>query len=665
VLSLEQFSARTGSVTLVTGLPGMGKTMSALRALSQVPDHAVVWCGDEDEVSSLRALLTSSALPRAVLIDGLERASSAFVGELERAVVTHRETAWCVTSRRYVQLAGATLVTMTFLGDEEASELLNSMLVSRGIDKIEEPDLASLVRASGGNPENVSRIVDAIELYGARDVTRGVVSIPDATESLVAVLYEELDREELEVLEFATLFQGPFQAHDLRARGEHLIGALRELLHRGALVRVPTEPPGFSLHESLARQVRVRIELTSTEDAWTTSALAIRALRMGKLEEAQRYAELAGALARNDLERARVHDVSASIARSSSSPDEALVSYDVALELLEDGHTPTATHIRINRATALWEKGQHHEATREILGLLDECRQQGDRKREGIVLSNYGVMVQHEGRLDEAAELMADALRIHREVGHRRFEGIGLADLGMLDHERGVTARALERCEAAIQTLQEIEDLRHDGVLRAASAALRTRLGLALGDADFEEMRMHHRALQDADSIEAIDLYERLTTVYRSPLSEDLEVFEDEEYASRSDEVRLAARILADVTTAIMGGEALVVDRHSRKFKRSRQSEWSNLGTRQAYSQVFDAVLDARQLGAEPLTLEQVYSVGWPNEDISPESMRNRVHVALSALRRMGLRGVLVHRDGGYSLSMDVPVLCIEGDSGA
>lgn len=54
------------------------------------------------------------------------------------------------------------------------------------------------------------------------------------------------------------------------------------------------------------------------------------------------------------------------------------------------------------------------------------------------------------------------------------------------------------------------------------------------------------------------------------------------------------------------------------------------------------------------MTTVQLLSVGWPGESPDIESGANRVYVAISTLRRMGLRGVIVRRDGGYALAVRV-----------
>jgi hypothetical protein len=64
----------------------------------------------------------------------------------------------------------------------------------------------------------------------------------------------------------------------------------------------------------------------------------------------------------------------------------------------------------------------------------------------------------------------------------------------------------------------------------------------------------------------------------------------------------------------------------------------------------------------DPSSVEELVRVGWPNdgETLSRSKAKNRVHVALHALRRTGLEGLIVTVDAGYYL--DAEVHLIAGD---
>jgi len=68
----------------------------------------------------------------------------------------------------------------------------------------------------------------------------------------------------------------------------------------------------------------------------------------------------------------------------------------------------------------------------------------------------------------------------------------------------------------------------------------------------------------------------------------------------------------------------------------------------------------ARSHGEHPgaaLSLDDLLAIGWPGQRVVPCAGANRVHVALTTLRNMGLRGQLILRRNGYLLD---PALRVE-----
>jgi hypothetical protein len=53
---------------------------------------------------------------------------------------------------------------------------------------------------------------------------------------------------------------------------------------------------------------------------------------------------------------------------------------------------------------------------------------------------------------------------------------------------------------------------------------------------------------------------------------------------------------------------------------------------------------------------DELLEAGWPGERVGPEAGFARVRNALSTLRKMGLRDVLLTRDDGYLLDPAVPI---------
>lgn len=58
----------------------------------------------------------------------------------------------------------------------------------------------------------------------------------------------------------------------------------------------------------------------------------------------------------------------------------------------------------------------------------------------------------------------------------------------------------------------------------------------------------------------------------------------------------------------------------------------------------------------DALGLDELLGAGWPDERIAQAAAINRVHVALTTLRKLGLRGVLQSGERGYLLDPTVAI---------
>lgn len=64
----------------------------------------------------------------------------------------------------------------------------------------------------------------------------------------------------------------------------------------------------------------------------------------------------------------------------------------------------------------------------------------------------------------------------------------------------------------------------------------------------------------------------------------------------------------------------------------------------------------------QPLGTRALITAGWPDERILPRAARNRLHVALHRLRRLGLTSVLRCASGGWLVASDVALELRERD---
>ena len=105
---------------------------------------------------------------------------------------------------------------------------------------------------------------------------------------------------------------------------------------------------------------------------------------------------------------------------------------------------------------------------------------------------------------------------------------------------------------------------------------------------------------------------------------------------------------------------ALVVGADGRWFKTAGRAPIHLLRQR-AMRLILDRLVSQRLDGdGAGLSVAAIFAAGWPDENIKAQSMQNRVHVALSKLRKLGLNDLLLSRDDGYLLDPLVPVVRVE-----
>ncbi|MEM9069470.1 MAG: AAA family ATPase [Myxococcota bacterium] len=75
-----------------------------------------------------------------------------------------------------------------------------------------------------------------------------------------------------------------------------------------------------------------------------------------------------------------------------------------------------------------------------------------------------------------------------------------------------------------------------------------------------------------------------------------------------------------------------------------------DLSRARAARRVFRALLEAD----ESLDIDALFSFGWPGQRIGALSARNRVHVTLARLRKLGLRDTIVRDENGWQLVADI-----------
>jgi hypothetical protein len=76
------------------------------------------------------------------------------------------------------------------------------------------------------------------------------------------------------------------------------------------------------------------------------------------------------------------------------------------------------------------------------------------------------------------------------------------------------------------------------------------------------------------------------------------------------------------------------------------------IGSRRALRRILSALIEQhRRRPGEAIAVSELVEAGWPGESLIFEAAANRVYVALSSLRKLGLGGVIERCDGGWRLT--------------
>jgi predicted ATPase/Flp pilus assembly protein TadD len=339
--------------------------------------------------------------------------------------------------------------------------------------------------------------------------------------------------------------------------------------------------------------------------------------------------------------------------------DEAQRCYEESLDLAGRCASPpleAAAHRDLGNVLSqrgLFERARAHYAEALARSPHDDLR------LEGVVRGNLGIIALDEGDLELAASSLKRAHVCFRRIGDRTYEAHLLVYAGITEFELGKPHEAGELYQQAIETLAEVGDARMEGIARAACAVARAALGeRGAAENDLAVASRRLASIEDASLLALLGVSRAHVALLSAPLGDDLAarreaeraLTEAEAHAAHSDDLRFARRALLRA----MPSERFVF--HPQGFI-APDGKHINLARRLTLARLLD-VLVARRLDAPgvPLTLEALMEAGWPGERVLPIAALNRVRVAVTALRNMGLRRVLIFREGGHLLDPEVPI---------
>jgi len=324
------------------------------------------------------------------------------------------------------------------------------------------------------------------------------------------------------------------------------------------------------------------------------------------------------------------------------------------------------------------------ELHEQALALYTEL---GDERGAAVVLHNAGLIIQEQGKLEEAEAIFLQAHRLHVASGHLRFEGVALFDLAGLYCERDLWAKAYAESERALRVLRAAGDRR----LAALALSTRGACSAALGQvdaarADLEQVEVQLAAIDDRVFLQVVETQRGhldLALALRAYASgADRECAAHLQRASAragrgsagppksrrraapqsvSDEQRLAARILRKAV-----GRHRELDRglcvaSDRSWLRGPGAERSAVSSKKVLRRILAAFVERRlSAPSSPLTPDELVRRGWPDERVASGAAGNRLQVALTQLRKLGLERALIRRADGYLIDPEIPLFVVD-----
>lgn len=251
-----------------------------------------------------------------------------------------------------------------------------------------------------------------------------------------------------------------------------------------------------------------------------------------------------------------------------------------------------------------------------------------------------GRTFQLQGQLDDAEKFYAESLDQFEEVGNKPGKAIVSAYWGWLRATNDEIAESHS-------LLSQAESLLERMGLTELVVGVRTFMGhLDLARARAAEGDERKAHLENA---------RRRLSITDGTATDDDE--ESRDWESLSFFVRFAATTLRGALEQVeQGGNGnpdAIFGTKGSWFQLAGQ-ERCNIHHRATLCRVLECLITARTSQAgEAVNPVDLFASGWPDENVSIESGMNRVYVAISTLRKLGLSGLILKREGGYLIDPD------------
>jgi len=332
---------------------------------------------------------------------------------------------------------------------------------------------------------------------------------------------------------------------------------------------------------------------------------------------------------------------------------DALACYDEAARLWT-AHLPQdlPPALVANRALCLLDCGDVDGAEAAIDDALARARARGDRLTEATAQAFLGAIRRRRGDTAGALRCFDDAADRCARLGHLVWQCVLTMEAGLTLLNEGRWAEATARLEGARLQIDEVPG-------HACAAMVRVCLALAFaGDGDLAGAR---GSLADASRLARGDgpmrvLVDMLATLLAAHTPDEVPPLPDPDaplWRRLGDHVVLVRRVLERVRQSCFPPADAIVLRGDE--------------VRLPGGQTLDAVRHrtshrlllalARAPGAA-LKVDALFAAGWPGQNACADARTNRVRVALTALRKLGVGDALRFDGVGYRLE-GVPVVTL------
>lgn len=305
------------------------------------------------------------------------------------------------------------------------------------------------------------------------------------------------------------------------------------------------------------------------------------------------------------------------------------------------------------------------------------CIDIGDRWIEGMVVGNLAQLEQEQGNLPLATELAIESIEHFASCNEQQYIALYRSVLGDILHEAGKRDEARAQYAQSARILAGWRSHRARVQLYTNWAAMEAQSG-QFAEADKLLAYAHAADLKGGSSLARfiMQLHEARTELLRARAASDARRMSElrslwtkrladadagnaeGQLLRYSMDLRFARRMLdavLDSPHAAGGSSVATVLADGSAFKVGA-GQAVDLQRRGALRRILQALAAAQQTGSGmPLSASVLIAHGWPNERLLADAAGTRLRVAISTLRKLGLKDALRTRDDGYVLD---PAFC-------